>query len=175
MRESPSSEKPETGAANQPTYDMMMGQLLGDVFRESAYIVDGAKGGEEVKYEGKVVNESMPLPSWADGVVSENKASQLQKALEERLEWHLQELDRRDAEVKKEIEKEEKEQAKKITSDGIKDGYDATTVAKATASPLEDKPKAKKPAKTETIEVLNPGAGVSRIYQWPTTSLTAVI
>lgn len=143
---------------------MMMGQLLGDVFRESAYIVDGAKGGAEVTYEGKKVDESMPLPSWADGVVPDNKVQQLQNALEERLEWHLKELDRRDAEVKKEIEAEEKEQAKKITSEGIKDGWDATSVAKPKASPLDDKPKqkAKKAEKTETIEVLNPGAAVSQ-------------
>jgi cell division cycle protein 37 len=163
MREQPSPEKPATGAVNQPTYDMMISQLLGDVFRESAYIVDGATSGSEVKYQGKKVDESTSLPSWAEGVVPDNKAEPLKNALEERLEWHLKELDRRDVEVRKEIEVEEKEQAKKITSEGIKDGWDASSVVKPTASPLEDKPKskAKKAEKTETIEVLNPGASVS--------------
>ncbi len=161
LKEAPSDEKPQTGAANQPSYDMMMGQLLGDVWREAAWVVEGAKveGGVVMK-DGKKVDEKSGEPSWTSGAVPEGKKEGLTRALEERLSWHLAELDRRDGEVKKEIEEEEKEQKKKITSDDIKDGWSQTAVAPAKPSPLEDKPKSKpKAAKpTETIEVLNPNA-----------------
>jgi cell division cycle protein 37 len=167
VKESPSDEKPATGAPNQPTYDMMLGQLLGDVFKEGTYMVDGAvASGWEVKVDGKKVDDKTPLPSWAEGVVPDNKVQALQHALESRLEWHLAELDRRDADVKKEIEQEEAEQKKKITSEGIKEGWSATSVAAPKPSPLDDKPKTKtkQKEKTETIEVLNPGASVSCVF-----------
>lgn len=168
LRESPSSEKPDTGAPNQPTYDMMMTQLLGDVWREAAFIVDGAKvNGAEVTYEGKKVDDKTPIPTWAEGNLPDGKTQSQQVALEERLSWHLKELDRRDVEVKKEIEQEEGEQKKKITSENIKDGWSASSVAKPSVSPLEDKPKPKKVEKKETIEVLNPGASVSIIVKIP--------
>jgi cell division cycle protein 37 len=163
LKENPSDEKPATGAPNQPTYDMMLGQLLEDVYREAAYIADGAttSAAGQVTYEGKKVDEKLPLPGWADGVLPDNKVQAVQKAAEDRLEWHLKELDRRDQEVKKEIAKEEAEQNKKITSENIKEGWDASIVAKPKPSPLDDRPKKKHVEKTETIEVLNPGASVS--------------
>ena len=141
---------------------MMLNQLLSDVFRDAAYIVDGATvSGGDVKHQGKKVDDKSPLPSWAEGVIPDGKVQGVQLAVEERLGWHLKELDRRDEEVKKEIKKEEDEQKKKITSDGIRDGWSASSVAKAQPSPLDDKPKKKQVQKTETIEVLNPGASVS--------------
>lgn len=161
LREAPSPEKPNTGAPNQPTYDMMMTQLLSDVWREAAYIVDGARvNGAEVVHDGKKIDDKTSLPSWAEGALPDGKIQSQQVAVEERLSWHLKELDRRDEEVKKELEKEEGEQKKKITSDDIKDGWSASSVVKPKASPLDDKPKPKKVEKTETIEVLNPGASV---------------
>ncbi|KAK8846665.1 hypothetical protein IAR55_005752 [Kwoniella newhampshirensis] len=164
VKESPSDEKPDTCAPNQPTYDMMISQLLQDVFRESTWIVQGAKvepGSGYVVWEGKKVDEKSGQPDWADGAIPDGKVEGLGKALEERLKWHLDELQKRDEEVKKEIEQEEREQAKKITSEGIKEGWDVSSVAKPKPSPLEDKPKPKKTEKVETIEVLNPGASSS--------------
>nr|XP_019005519.1 cell division cycle protein 37 [Kwoniella mangroviensis CBS 8507]OCF68980.1 cell division cycle protein 37 [Kwoniella mangroviensis CBS 8507] len=129
LKENPSDEKPNTGSPNQPTYDMMISQLLSDVYRESSFIVDGA----QISRDGQV--------------------------LDKRLNWHIQELDKRDKVVKDELEKEEKEQAKKITSEGIHDGWSKSMVNKPKPSPLDDKPKILKSIekeKTETIEVLNP-------------------
>lgn len=172
IKEQPSSEKPATGAENQPTYDMMMGQLLSDVWREAAWLVDGdakVENGAVVK-GGKRVDEKTGEPAWAsEATVPENKGEVMAQALIERLEWHVTALDARDADVKKEIVKEEAEAQKKITSEGIHDGWSSSSVNKAGPSPL-DKPKSKAapaaaaaaPAKKETveeIEVLNPGAG----------------
>ena len=163
IREQPSSERPNTGAENQPTYDQMMGQLLNDTWRESTWLAEGAaKVVDGVVFkDGKVLDENTGVPSWAEGALPEGKVDKVKEALEARLKFHLGELAIRDDEVKKEIEVEEREQAKKITSDGIKDGWSASTVAKAAPSPLDDKPKIPKKKETratETIEVLNPGA-----------------
>jgi cell division cycle protein 37 len=165
VRETPSDEKPATGAENQPTYDMMINQLLGDVFIEGCWIMEGAKvtDGRVVK-DGKKVDENSGLPSWATGEVPDSKKEGLKVVLEERLAWHLKELDRRDKEVKEEIEKEEAENKKKITSEDMTEGWDTSSITKAKASVIDDKPKpAPKPkqkAKQETIEVLNPGSSV---------------
>lgn len=167
VKEQPSAEKPNTGAPNQPTYDMMLGQLLSDTWREAAWIVDGAKvEAGVVKKDGKKVDEKTGQPSWADEhLPPDAKAEGMGSVLEERLKWHLGELDKRDEQVKQEIAKEEAEQKKKITSEDIKEGWSATSHMKATApSPIENRglkepKKAKK--KEEVIEVLNPGAAVS--------------
>ncbi|WVF70201.1 hypothetical protein IAT40_004989 [Kwoniella sp. CBS 6097] len=168
LKEQPSDEKPNTGSPNQPTYDMMMGQLLSDVFREAAWIVDGAVVKNGVVFQdGKKVDEKTGSPSWAEGMtLPDNKKDSLAVALEERLTWHIKELDRRSAEVKKEIEKEEAEQNKKITSEGIHEGWSSSSVNRSKPSPFDDKPKAasqakKSTEKTETIEVLNPKASTS--------------
>ena len=135
-----------------------MGQLLSDVWRESAWIVEGAKieNGVVLKDE-KEVDASTGQPDWAEGVVPESKEEKMTLALESRLKWHAGELVRRDDQVRKEIEGEQKEQKKKITSDDIHEGWSASSVAAPKPSPLEDKPQIpKKVEKTETIEVLNP-------------------
>ncbi|TXT13464.1 hypothetical protein VHUM_00831 [Vanrija humicola] len=166
IKENPSDEKPATNAPNQPTFDMMIGQLLGDLWREAAWLVDGdAKvvDGAVIK-DGKKVDEKTGEPAWAnEAVVPESKKELLAQALTERLNWHLDELDRRDVEVKKEIQHEEAEAAKKITSEGIHEGFSMSSVNKAVPSPLDDKkksaPSASSKSRTEqTIEVLNPGA-----------------
>lgn len=170
IKETPSDEKPQTSAANQPTYDMMMGQLLGDVFREGCWMLEGAKAdGLLVIKDGQRVDDKMGLPDWSTGEIPENKKDALGLALEERLRWHLDELDTRDKDVQHEIEVEEKEEKKKITSDGMTEGWSTSSISKPTPSVIDDKPKPIKPAsqtkdkskKTETIEVLNPGAGSS--------------
>lgn len=168
IKEQPSGEKPDTDAANQPTYDMMLGQLLEDVWRDAAILLDGGRveaNGTIVTADGKPLdNRTTPLPSWAEEAMPpESKTAGMAEQLQKRLEWHVAELDRRDKEVQKEIEQEEQEQKKKITSDDIREGWTATSVAKAKENPLEDKPKpkAKGKEKVETIEVLNPGVSLS--------------
>lgn len=176
IKEQPSDEKPATNAPNQPTYDMMLGQLLGDVWREAAWLVDGdAKvvSGVVTK-DGKKVDDTTGEPSWAnEATVPEGKAEVMAQALVERLKFHLKELDNRDKEVRQEIEKEEADMAKKITSDGIHEGWSSTVINKDGPSPL-DKEKAAKAAKAkaapkkevvEEIEVLNPGASVSATFE----------
>lgn len=169
LKESPSPEKPQTNAPNQPTYDMMLDQLLKDVWRDAALLVDGATSSAsgQISVGGKKVDEKTPLPTWAEEhLPPAGKADGMREQLEKRLKWHLDELTKRDTEVKAEIEKEEKEQARKITSEGIKDGWSASSVNKnAAPSPIENKglkePKAKEKKKEQSIEVLNPGASVS--------------
>lgn len=143
---------------------MMLGQLLGDTWREAAWIVDGAKVERGVvKKDGKKVEESTGQPSWAnEHMPPDGKAEKMGQVLQERLEWHLKELIRRDGEVEKEIAKEEAEQKKKITSEDITEGFSATSLVKdAAPSPIENKgiadPKKGK-KKEQTIEVLNPGS-----------------
>lgn len=164
LKEQPSPDKPNTGAPNQPTYDMMLGQLLGDVWKEAAYLVDGAKvQGAAVMWGGKKVDDKTPELDWAsEATVPESKASRMAEELRKRLDWHVAELDRRDKEVQKEIEQEEAEQKKRITSEDIREGWSSSSVSKAKEGPL-DKPKPKQKEKEETIEVLNPGAKVSLI------------
>jgi cell division cycle protein 37 len=149
LKEQPSPDKPNTGAPNQPTYDMMLGQLLGDVWKE--------------------VDDKTPELDWAsEATVPESKASRMAEELRKRLDWHIAELDRRDKEVQKEIEQEEAEQKKRITSEDIREGWSSSSVSKAKEGPL-DKPKPKQKEKEETIEVLNPGAKVSPILKVPLT------
>lgn len=167
IKEQPSSDKPATDAPNQPTYDMMMGQLLSDVWREAAWLVDGEAKVESgvVTKGGKKVDEKSGEPAWAnEATVPDTKTEVMAQALVERLEWHVKALDKRDADVREEIKNEEAEGQKKITSDDIRDGWSSSTVSKAAPGPL-DKPKAKpsspKKEQVQEIEVLNPGAGAS--------------
>lgn len=142
---------------------MMLSQLLGDVWRESAFLADGGitKNGI-VMMDGVKVDEKSEMPSWVEGEIPDSKVQNLQQALEGRLSWHLEELDRRDSEVKKEIEDEEKDMGKKITSEDIREGWDKSSVAPKKEDPLAARPKRKKEKeKEETIELLNPGASVS--------------
>ncbi|WVO23863.1 uncharacterized protein IAS62_005220 [Cryptococcus decagattii] len=152
MKEDPSPEKPATDAPNQPTYDMMLSQLLSDVFREGAWLVEGGKVEE----------------------VPEGKKERLAEKLEQRLKWHVSELNRRDEQVKKEIEKEEGELKKKITSEDIHEGWSSSKIAPPKPSVWDEKPKpkSKKTEKVETIEVLNPKASSSAAPLAPATEDT---
>ncbi|KLT44051.1 hypothetical protein CC85DRAFT_315833 [Cutaneotrichosporon oleaginosum] len=167
IKEQPSPEKPATGAPNQPTYDMMMGQLLSDVWREAAWLVDGEAKVENgnVMKGGKKVDEKSGEPAWAsEATVPDSKAELMAQALAERLDWHVKALDKRDADVRQEIKKEEEEGKRKITSDDIRDGWSSSTVNKPAPSPLDKpKPKPSSPKKetVQEIEVLNPGASAT--------------
>lgn len=94
----PSDAKPETGAPNQPTYDIMLLHLLEQVTKEATD-------------QGKI---KLGEPG------SEEKMAE---RLEERLRFHNGKLDERTNECGREIEREEKEQSMKITSEGIHDGF----------------------------------------------------
>lgn len=160
IKEQPSDEKPATNAPNQPTYDMMLGQLLGDVWREAAWLVDG--DGKIVHgavfVNGKPIDDKIGEPDWAkEATVPEAKREVMSQAIVERLKYHLEQLDVRNDEVKQEIKKEEEEQKKKITSDDIHEGFSKSSVTKPAPSPL-DKPKPTSAKKAvQEIEVLNPG------------------
>ncbi|EJT51074.1 hsp90 co-chaperone Cdc37 [Trichosporon asahii var. asahii CBS 2479] len=163
IKEQPSDEKPDTGAPNQPTYDMMLGQLLSDLWRESAWLIDGDAKVENgvVTKGGKRLEEKDGAPAWSnEATIPDGKKEAMAKTLLERLQYHIAELDKRSEAVKKEVAKEEEEMNKKITSDTIHDGFSSSAVNKSGPSPL-DKPKPKTAPKKETveeIEVLNPGA-----------------
>ncbi|KAE8540392.1 hypothetical protein D1P53_003337 [Cryptococcus gattii VGV] len=175
MKEDPSPEKPATDAPNQPTYDMMLSQLLSDVFREGAWLVEGGKvEGNSVIYNGKKVDDNTGLPDWATAEVPEGKKERLAEKLEQRLKWHVSELNRRDEQVKKEIEKEEGELKKKITSEDIHEGWSSSKIAPPKPSVWDEKPKPKstKTEKVETIEVLNPKASSSAAPLAPVTEDT---
>lgn len=163
IKEQPSPEKPATTAPNQPTYDMMIGQLLGDLWREAAWLVDGdAKVVDgTVLINGKKVDEKSGEPDWSkEATIPEAKREMMAQALVERLKYHYQLLFTRDDEVRKEITKEEAEQNRKITSEGLHEGFSSSSLSKGVPSPLEKpKPKpAQQKGTVEEIEVLNPGA-----------------
>ncbi|CED83763.1 Cell division cycle 37 protein, CDC37 [Phaffia rhodozyma] len=129
----PSPDKPNTGAPNQPTYDVMLLHLLEQVAKEAK---DGAKDGEDT--------------------------DRLASRLTERLEFHNGKLDHRTEECGTLIEQEEKEEKSKITSEHIHEGFSSGFVNKAGENILEEKPKPASSKKKETtIEVLNPESSKS--------------
>ncbi|KAF3924883.1 hypothetical protein ABW21_db0206145 [Orbilia brochopaga] len=69
------------------------------------------------------------------------------------------ELFRRNEQSKTELAKMEREDARKITSDGLRDGFNTTQVMKADPKPSTSKPATTK-SKVETVELLNaPSSG----------------
>ncbi|KAL7416941.1 Cdc37 N terminal kinase binding-domain-containing protein [Mrakia frigida] len=140
LRTSPSPDKPNTGAPNQPTYDVMLLHLLEQVTKEATDI----KGPK----------------------IGEGEEDKMVARLEERLRHHNGLLDARTKECEAELEKEEKESKMKITSEGIHDGFDSGYVNPATPNPMEEtkKPlKSKASSSSSAIEVLNPQASTSQI------------
>ncbi|GAA5909717.1 hypothetical protein JCM6882_008472 [Rhodosporidiobolus microsporus] len=129
-------EKTFTGKAGeeQPSEDHMIINLL-------MQVVAGVQKKEEEAGKGPVADRT-------DALVKE-------------LEWHRQRLVDRQEEIKKETVEIEKEQAKYITSDDLKMGWDSKTIVSSTptAQPKTATPalSSSKPArKTETvIETLN--------------------
>lgn len=95
LRTSPSPDKPQTSSPNQPTYDVMLLHLLEQVQKEAVEAVATNKEDKE----------------------------KLAAKLHERLAFHLGLLDERTEECRREAKKEEAEASKKITSDGIKEGF----------------------------------------------------
>lgn len=91
----PSPEKPPTDAPNQKTYDEMLLSLLLGVW-------------EDAKKEGVTKD---------DPRLSETLVKGLQK--------HIERMGEHQAKMRKELEAEEAEQQKKITSDDLHDGFDS--------------------------------------------------
>ncbi|GAA5864486.1 hypothetical protein JCM8547_005558 [Rhodosporidiobolus lusitaniae] len=134
---------------------------------------------EEKKYNDKGVDSEGKPPSENHMIVSllmqvvggvqkkeeeagkKNGAEDRTEALIKELEWHRQRLVDRQEEIKKEKVEIEKEQAKYITSDDLKMGWDSKTIVSSTptAQPTEFKASgsSSKPAKKteQVIETLN--------------------
>lgn len=143
LKTSPSPDKPPTGHEKQPTYDEMILDLLIRIYA-SAKETLASKSDPDDQAWGEVLGKE--------------------------IEKHEAELKERNAELRGLVEKEEKEQGSKITSDDIKEGFSSGHINKALPSPWEQeesekKKKATKPVSksstVSTIEVLNPSASSS--------------
>ncbi|KAF8685604.1 Cdc37 C terminal domain [Rhizoctonia solani] len=128
LKVNPSPDKPPGNAPNQPTYDMMLHELMLQVW-------NGVK-------EGGATPED---PNLTDKLVAG-----LRDALEKQHQDDLQ--------SQKDLEAEINERNKHITSDDLRDGFNSTKVShKASPDPtVMAKPLVPKKEKVETIEVLNP-------------------
>jgi cell division cycle protein 37 len=98
------------------------------------------------------------------------------QALEAALKDHRRQLQERTEQCKKDIQKEEAEQKKHITSDDIREGFSAGHVSKNAASaqivdPIKPAPKTKTvKGKAKEIEVLNPKSSASQADAIPQAS-----
>jgi cell division cycle protein 37 len=113
LKEEPSDAKPATGAQNQPTYDMMMLSLVLSVWKEA---------GETLGLANDPKSDPAGITANNSGI-DQTEAEAWAKALSARMEKHTDELVKRTEQAKKEIDDEEKEQKKKITSDDVKEGW----------------------------------------------------
>ncbi|KAH8113509.1 hsp90-like protein [Phellopilus nigrolimitatus] len=128
LKTNPSPQAPETDSPHKLTYDEMILSLLLKVF-------------EDAKEKGVDKNDE-----------------RLREVLIANLKGHVAKLGERQEELKKDLEKEEEERTKKITSESIHDGYDSHYVP---PKPEPAAVKGGKSTKTKTatnIEVLNPKA-----------------
>ena len=96
LKTSPSPDKPPTGHEKQPTYDDMILDLLIRIYASAKETLSPRNDPDE--------------EAWRDVLVSE-------------IEKHEGELKERNDELRGLIEKEEKEQGSKITSEDIKEGF----------------------------------------------------
>ena len=129
LNTNPSPDKPPGNAPNQPTYDMMLHELMLQVWKG---VKDAGGTGEDTNLTDKLV-------------------AGLRDALEKQHQDDIQN--------EKDLEYERKEQKKHITSDDVHDGFDSSKVShKPSADPtVMAQPLAStKKEKVETIEVLNP-------------------
>ncbi|CEL62650.1 Hsp90 co-chaperone Cdc37 OS=Schizosaccharomyces pombe (strain 972 / ATCC 24843) GN=cdc37 PE=1 SV=1 [Rhizoctonia solani AG-1 IB] len=140
LKVNPSADKPPGNAPNQPTYDMMLHELMLQVW-------NGVK-------EGGGTAEDLNL--------AEKLIAGLRDALEKQHHDDLQN--------QKDLEAEIKERNKHITSDDLRDGFDSTAVShKPSPDPtLMAKPLVPKKEKMETIEVLNPKGKGKEVETQPT-------
>ncbi|CAE6413420.1 unnamed protein product [Rhizoctonia solani] len=140
LKVNPSADKPPGNAPNQPTYDMMLHELMLQVWNG-------------VKESGGTSEDP-------------NLAEKLIAGLRDALEKQYQD----DLQNQKDLEAEIKERNKHITSDDLRDGFDSTAVShKPSPDPtVMAKPLVPKKEKTETIEVLNPKGKGKEVETQPT-------
>ncbi|GJE88379.1 hsp90 co-chaperone Cdc37 [Phanerochaete sordida] len=130
FKTNPSPEKPPTNAPQQITYDEMLLTLMLKVW-------------EEAKKDG-----------------AEKDDPRLGEVLVKSLKKHIEELEKHQEKLRKELAQEEAEQKKKITSDDIHEGFESHYVPPKPAPPpvknaIASGSSSKKTTSTE-IEVLNP-------------------
>lgn len=149
IKDRPDAPKPATGNPNQPSYDNMLHALMTTVADE--------------------VKKAKP------STVSDK--SERSKALEETLKTHRRQLTERTEQCKMDIEYEEAEAKKHITSEDIHEGWSAGSVNKNAASaqvvdPIDSSAaRAKKvKGKEKEIEVLNPKSTGSQADVVPSSS-----
>lgn len=149
IKDRPDAPKPATGNPNQPSYDNMLHALM-------TTVVD----------EVKKANPS---------TISDK--SERSKALEETLKTHRRQLMERTEQCKKDIEKEEAEAKKHITSEDMHEGWSAGSVNKNAASaqvvdPVDPQAATAKKVKgkAKEIEVLNPKSTGSQADAVPASS-----
>ncbi|KIJ54710.1 hypothetical protein M422DRAFT_24618 [Sphaerobolus stellatus SS14] len=126
LQTNPSPDVPPTGANDQPTYDNMILSLLLQVW-------------DEAKEKGVTKDDPKLDEALVNGIME-----------------HIDQLKQQDQENRVELDKEEEEQKKKITSEDIHDGWDSKYVPPK-PEPVHALPK-KKPVKQTVIETLNPQA-----------------
>lgn len=132
LKKSPSPDKPPTNAPNQPTYDEMVLSLL-------LRVSDDAKAQVKDKEDKDAIGEK----------------------LVELLKEHLVKLREVTDKYRVELENEEKEQKKHITSDDIHDGFSSTKIAPKAEAP-KPVPRQKIKQSETTYEVLNPQASLAK-------------
>lgn len=126
----PSPEKPPTNSPEQPTYDAMLLSLLQTVLGEAK----------------------------KKGVEQKEDSEKLKEALVAGLKEHLGKMVKDQALLRKDLEEEEAEQKKKITSDDIHEGFDSHYVPpKPDPAPVKGIiPDTKGKKKAQEFETLNP-------------------
>jgi len=128
LKVNPSPDKPPGNAPNQPTYDMMLHELMLQVWNG-------------VKEAGGTSDDP-------------NLTEKLIAGLKDAIEKQNQD----DIQNQKDLEMELKEQKKHITSDDLREGFDSSKIShEPSLDPtVMTRPRAPKKKTVETIEVLNP-------------------
>jgi cell division cycle protein 37 len=139
LQTNPSPDAPPTNAPGQPTYDAMVLSLLLQVSEEAKKAAAASKEDSSDELVGRKVKEG--------------------------LKKHLAQLGEHTEKLRNDLETEEKEQKKHITSEDMHDGFDSKyTPAKPEPAPIKNAiPEAKSKSKSTTtsFEVLNPKASSS--------------
>ncbi|KAF8606992.1 hypothetical protein BDV93DRAFT_436861 [Ceratobasidium sp. AG-I] len=144
LKVNPSPDKPAGDAPNQPTYDMMLHELMLQVWNS-------------VKDSGTTAEDSN---------LSDKLIAGLRDALKKQHEDDIQN--------QKDLEVELKEQKKHITSDDVRDGFVASNIShKPSPDPTVMTQPLVPKKKVETIEVLNPKGKEKAVEAPPLASTSA--
>ncbi|KAF8516820.1 hsp90-like protein [Hysterangium stoloniferum] len=128
LKTEPSSDKPPTGADNQPTYDQMIESVL------------------------LIIRDEVKSQDVEDGI-------NMDEALVAAFQAHFDQLQEAGVRFEAELEQEEREQQKKITSEDLYEGWDSKYVPpKPEPAPIVP---TRKVTKEVQFETLNPKAALS--------------